>query len=110
MPSCSVCQKTLFLTIWWVFDPLKKQRAKKHQRQTNRTRRRTGGTLECDLCSKSKYLAKQAFFKIFLGRETRPLRIESDSCLNILIYILTIWWFFDPLKKQRPRIYSEAFA
>ena len=26
MPSCSVCQKTLFLTIWWFFDPLKKQR------------------------------------------------------------------------------------
>ncbi|MBQ6889682.1 MAG: hypothetical protein IJN53_01475, partial [Oscillospiraceae bacterium] len=37
------------------------QRSRKPQRQANRTRRRTGGTVEGGLRSKSKCLAKQAF-------------------------------------------------
>ena len=37
------------------------QRSRKPQRQANRTRRRTGGTVEGGLRSKSKCLAQQAF-------------------------------------------------
>ncbi len=40
---------------------ISRQRPKERQRQATRTRRRTGGTVECKLCSKSKCLAKQAF-------------------------------------------------
>ena len=38
------------------------QRSRKPQRQANRTRRRTGGTVEGGLRSKSKCLAQQAFY------------------------------------------------
>ncbi len=49
----SVCQKTCFLTDC--------QRSKEPLRQATRSRRRTGGTVGSELCSKSKSLAQQAF-------------------------------------------------
>jgi len=45
--------KSLFLTDW--------QRSRKSARQVTRPRRRTDGTVEGALRSKSKYLAQQAF-------------------------------------------------
>ena len=54
LPVFSLSKKE-FSTDW--------QRSKKPPRQTNRTRRRTDGTLGSGLCSKSKHLAQQALLQ-----------------------------------------------
>ncbi|MBQ6890585.1 MAG: hypothetical protein IJN53_06195, partial [Oscillospiraceae bacterium] len=62
------------------------QRSRKPQRQANRTRRRTGGTVEGGLRSKSKCLAKQAFslhFKQMLYFKIASILKIAPNCQKL---------------------------
>ena len=88
--------KSLFLTVW--------QRAKKRQRQVNRTRRRTGGTVGPDLRSKAKTLAAQGFLHDN-GTENVCLihRLSTEERPKSSNLFLPIWGFFETLKGPRLR-------
>ncbi len=92
--------KNLFLTDW--------QRSKEAARQAIRTRRRTGGTVECGLRCKSKCLAQQAFANhsmknnlfrhLLIPRKCHlPQRGRLGTKPLALSCVLTVGGFFDTL-------------
>jgi len=52
------------------------QRSKKRQRQATRLRRRTDGTVEGELCSKSKCLAPQGFLCLMALGQGNALSLQ----------------------------------
>ena len=64
------------------------------------------GTVEFDLCSKSKHLAKQGFLRVLSHPTPHPSKI-SDFCHLLLkekaffgFCVLTVWGFFDTLRTR----------
>ena len=89
---------------------IEKQRAKKRQRQANRTRRRTGGTLGSDLRSKAKTLAAQGFSHFAcIGNVCLIHCLSKEKYPPFGVLFLPIWGFFDTLSRAEALLLLFTF-